>query len=279
VGDWESTLRDGVSEKRTHSPAHEILSVTRSSTPTLTLNHDAKGNMILTSAGQTLAWDVENRLASASAVPGWPGGSYQYDALGRRLSKTTGGLTTRFIHDGDQVVAEYENGTLKRRYVYGTYIDEPLARLASTGTLYYHQNRIYSAMALTNQSGQLAERYGYTPYGKRRVMSSAGATLTGSAVGNQIGFTGRYHDVETQLIYFRARYQDAELGRFLSRIRWGQLTTLPRQNLLYPQRVSGNRVDCFTCLNISTPRTPLQSIRIPPANVFPASFWRSEPSC
>jgi len=80
-----------------------------------------------------------------------------------------------------------------------------------------NQNRIYSVMALSNQSGQLAERYGYTPYGKRRVVSPAGATLAASAVGNQVGFTGRYHDGETQLTYFRARYQDAELGRFVSR--------------------------------------------------------------
>jgi len=72
-------------------------------------------------------------------------------------------------------------------------------------------------MALSNQSGQLAERYGYTPYGKRRVVSLGGATLAASAVGNQVGFTGRYHDAESGLTYFRARYQDAELGRFIGR--------------------------------------------------------------
>jgi|GEM_PF-4500368 len=80
-----------------------------------------------------------------------------------------------------------------------------------------NQSRIYSVMALSNQSGQLAERYGYTPYGKRRVVSPGGATLAASAVGNQVGFTGRYHDAETGLTYFRARYMDAELGRFVSR--------------------------------------------------------------
>jgi len=80
-----------------------------------------------------------------------------------------------------------------------------------------NQNRIYSVMALSNQSGQLAERYGYTPYGKRRVVSPGGATLAASAVGNQVGFTGRYHDAETGLTYFRARYLDTELGRFVGR--------------------------------------------------------------
>jgi len=152
-----------------------------------------------------------------TATPGLAAATYKYDALGRRLQKTVGAVATTFVHDGDQVVAEYEGSTLKRRYIYGTYIDEPLARVTSAGTQYYHQNRIYSVMALSNQSGQLAERYGYTPYGKRRVVSPGGATLAASAVGNQVGFTGRYHDGETGLTYFRARYQDAELGRFVGR--------------------------------------------------------------
>jgi len=115
------------------------------------------------------------------------------------------------------VIGEYQNSTLKRRYVYGTYIDEPLASLASSGTLYYHQTRVYSVVALSNGAGQLAERYGYTPYGKRRVVSPSGQTLAASVLGNQVGFTGRYHDSETGLTYFRARYQDAELGRFAGR--------------------------------------------------------------
>jgi len=72
-------------------------------------------------------------------------------------------------------------------------------------------------MAMTNSSGQIVERYGYTPYRKRRVVSPSGATLVASAVENQVGFTGRYHDGETRLTYFRARYQDAELGRFVGR--------------------------------------------------------------
>jgi len=152
-----------------------------------------------------------------TATPGLAAATYKYDALGRRLQKTVGAVATTFVHDGDQVVAEYEGSTLKRRYIYGTYIDEPLAMVTSTGTQYYHQNRVYHVMAMTNSSGQLAERYGYTPYGKRRVVSPSGATLASSAVGNQVGFTGRYHDGETGLIYFRARYHDAELGRFVGR--------------------------------------------------------------
>jgi len=212
VGDWQSTTRDGTTETRTHSAVHEITSLTKTGTPTVALIHDAKGNLATTSASQTLTWDFENRLTSAGTASGLAAGTYKYDALGRRVSKTTSGTTTRFIHDGDQVIAEYESGALQRRYVYGTYIDEPLAQLASTGTLYYHQNRLYSVMAMTNQAGQMAERYGYTPYGKRRVVSPGGATLTASAVGNQVGFTGRYHDAETAFTYFQGPVHGRGVG-------------------------------------------------------------------
>jgi len=182
-----------------------------------------------------------------TAAPGLAAATYKYDALGRRLQKSTGGVTTTFVHDGDQVVAEYEGTTLKRRYIYGAYIDEPLAMVTSAGTQYYHQSRIYSVMALSNQSGQLAERYGYTPYGKRRVVSPGGATLASSAVGNQVGFTGRYHDAETGLTYFRARYMDAELGRFVGRdpIRFADLASLPRLGASGPPATRAGKGSVF----------------------------------
>jgi len=217
AGDWASTTRDGVQETRTHTSVHEIASLTKAGSATVALNHDARGNLLLTQNGQALSWDIENRLASASAAPGLAGGQYKYDPLGRRLKKAVEGVSAVFVHDGDQVIAEYENGVIQRRYVYGTYIDEPLAMVSSSGLRYYHHNRSYHVMAMTNSLGQLAERYGYTPYGKRRVVSPGGTKLAASAVGNQVGFTGRYHDGETGLTYFRARYMDAELGRFVGR--------------------------------------------------------------
>ena len=41
---------------------------------------------------------------------------YVHDALDRRVSKSVGGVVTRFVHAGSDEIAEYtENGTLLRR--------------------------------------------------------------------------------------------------------------------------------------------------------------------
>jgi RHS repeat-associated protein len=74
-----------------------------------------------------------------------------------------------------------------------------------------------TVMALTDAEGSVVERYAYTPYGARTITSADGEVREASAVGNDVGFTGRYWDAETALWYYRARQMDAELGRFVGR--------------------------------------------------------------
>ena len=37
-----------------------------------------------------------------------------------------GGISTTYHYDGPQVIAEYEDGTLVRKFIYGPGIDEPI---------------------------------------------------------------------------------------------------------------------------------------------------------
>jgi len=77
---------------------------------------------------------------------------------------------------------------------------------------------LYSVAALTNNVGVVVERYRYDAYGQRTVLAADGTTVRAqSNYGQQIGFTGRYLDKETGLWYFRARYFDPALGRFIGR--------------------------------------------------------------
>ncbi len=84
--------------------------------------YDANGNLLTwyPSDGEaTYTYDSENRLTSA-AVKGssTPTIFYDYDALGRRFSKTVDNVTTQYLLDGDEEIAEYDgSGNLLRRYV------------------------------------------------------------------------------------------------------------------------------------------------------------------
>ena len=136
VGDWSATTRTGTTpytQTRTHSPVHETTGVSINGAAVLPISYDAKGN--LTSDGMTnqvYAWDPENRLKTATVNAA--NSTYVYDALGRRLAKTVAGVTTVFVHDGAQVISEFENGAWARSYTYGSYIDELLAMQTGPGT-------------------------------------------------------------------------------------------------------------------------------------------------
>lgn len=81
-------------------------------------------------------------------------------------------------------------------------------RIDSGATSYYEQDGVGSATSLTNAVAAIAQTYSYKTFGG--IITSSG-TLT-----NPIQYTGREFDSETDLHYYRARYYDAGVGRFLS---------------------------------------------------------------
>ena len=71
-------------------------------------------------------------------------------------------------------------------------------------------------LLLLRPGGVVVERYAYGPYGQRLVLNPDGSLKEGAAIQNY-GFTGRELDGETGLWYFRARYFDDGLRRFIGR--------------------------------------------------------------
>ncbi len=182
--------------------------------------YDTNGNM--TSDGYfAYIYNRDNQLVNVRSLAGLDSiASYSYDYAGRRVSKTINGVTTWFVYDGVQIIAEYTGSVLTRKFIYGPGIDSPVAMIHVAGTnegsYYYHQDANGNVVALSNASGSLTERYEYLPFGEQTVYNAAGMNIgSSSAVGNPYMFTGRSYDSESCLYYYRARMYSAKLGRFL----------------------------------------------------------------
>jgi RHS repeat-associated protein len=135
--------------------------------------------------------------------------SFKYDPFGRRIEKTTSSTTSIYAYDGDNLVEETNAaGGVVARYAQTQNIDEPLAMLRSATTSYYHADGLGSITSLSNSAGALAQTYTFDSFGKQ--------TASTGSLTNPFRFTGRELDSETNLYYFRARYSDSNIGRFIS---------------------------------------------------------------
>jgi RHS repeat-associated protein len=99
-------------------------------------------------------------------------------------------------------------GAVVARYSDGLNIDEPLAMLRSAATNYYHADGLGSVTSLSNAAGALAQTYTFDSFGKQ--------TASSGSLTNPFQYTARESDAETGLYYYRARYYDPAVGRFLS---------------------------------------------------------------
>ncbi len=115
------------------------------------------------------------------------------------------------IHAGPNLIAEYNAGaaasTPVQEYVYAGEIDSLVAIRRSNGTKYgVTRNRQWSITALHDlANGSVVERYAYEMTGKRTIYAANGTTVrTTSTFGNNFGYTNRWHDRSSALMYFRA---------------------------------------------------------------------------
>ncbi|MEQ9110677.1 MAG: RHS repeat-associated core domain-containing protein [Rhodospirillaceae bacterium] len=179
------------------------------------VTYDANGNLT-TSGIWTYTYDAENRLITATN--GLITANYVYGPLDRRIAKTvttSGGnpVETRYLYAGSDVIAEFTGGgTLLRQYVHGPQVDEPVVMLDPTQPVadeqvqYYHADHAGTVVATSDNVGNLAETYSYSSFGEVGIEG---------VEGNPYRFTGRRLDPETGLYFYRARYYNAALGRFM----------------------------------------------------------------
>jgi RHS repeat-associated protein len=167
---------------------------------------------------------------------------YQYDGTSRRIqifSDFDGGTPDKVqddYHSNQQVIETDVTTDGSRNGGYQTiwsprYIDAAVLRdslntadtgIATAERVFYLADANYNATGLAkcdSEAGewQTAERYSYTPYGAVSYRNTDWSVAASSANANTVLYTGRTLDLLTGLHYYRARYYDAGLERFINR--------------------------------------------------------------
>jgi RHS repeat-associated protein len=178
--------------------------------------YDKNGNTLtrVDSTGTTnYTWDYQNHLTKVT-LPGTGGSTtYKYDPWGRRVQKAVTAnsvtTTTNYIYDGSNILEELDtSGHVLARYSQDLGIDKPLAELRSATTSFYEGDGLGSITSLSSSAAALANTYTYKSFGK---LSASTGTIT-----NPFQYTARDFDGESGLNYYRARYYDPAIGRFIS---------------------------------------------------------------
>jgi RHS repeat-associated protein len=177
-------------------------------------SYDANGSLSLAVEGsdtRAYEWNAENQLVRVCAGDPCTAENliarYRYDPLGRRVRKIAGGVTTSYAYDGQDIIKETRSDGAAYTYIHGPSFDEPLARIDGSGAVaYYHADGVGSIVEMTDAAGAAISTRRYDAWGNLEV----GAAEPGYA------FTGREWDPEVGLYYYRARYYDPKVGRFIS---------------------------------------------------------------
>jgi len=164
-------------------------------------SYDLRGGMLFTT-DRDFVWDetgmpvqITNHVNGTTVL-------FEYDSEERRTRKTGPQGTTYYF---GPLVERDANGSLVTYYYAG---GRRIARRDGLGVAFYHDDQVGSTRAMTDDSGAVANRYDYGPFGER--------LLEKEKIANDYAFGGKGGDDETGLIYMNARYYDPDLARFVS---------------------------------------------------------------
>jgi RHS repeat-associated protein len=168
-------------------------------------------------------YDAWNRLVKTD--DGTTVVEYGYDGMNRRITKASGGTTRHYYYNDQwQVLEERLNASSSadRQYVWGQrYIDDLVLRDTSSERLYALQDALFNVVALTDDDGDVVERFAYQPYGQSEPLDPDYTTYSGTNYSWNYRFTGRELDLETGLQINRMRCLHHQLGRWLTRDPFG----------------------------------------------------------
>src|SRR5690554_992487 len=182
--------------------------------------YDAHGNRVESRRGKDSAlateyrYDADNQLVEVATPTDTV--RFAYDPLGRRIEKTAGRGTTRYLWNGDVLLQEQftpaddapEQETSKT-YLFEPKSLKPLAALHNGRPYYSHPDHLATPLELTDDTGAVVWAVSYRSYGNLALKHI-------DALDQALRFQGQYFDEETGLHYNRFRYYDPGCGRFIN---------------------------------------------------------------
>jgi RHS repeat-associated protein len=194
--------------------------------------HDAAGNLVYEKSkisGEAFKYfyNYENRLTrvehyQTETLPPDMISTYTYDFYGRRLQKNVNGVITNFLWEGNNLANELDfNYQPIRRYIYGADMDDVEAHVEMsevTGSVFDPSRKGWYTY-VKDQVGTVYKVY--SDYHKQivdtRTYDTFGNLISqnGSSKCN-LGFQGKYFDLESGLYYFYNRYYNPANGRFIN---------------------------------------------------------------
>ena len=166
-------------------------------------------------------WDYRNRLTAIVSKDAGGGVlktvGYEYDVDDQRVQKTVtsampsagDGVENYFI-DREQIAFVTDGGGMQMfHYLYGLNVDAVMAQDSPAGMVWALADRLGSIDTLTDADGVVVDKRTFDSFG--RILSE-----TNPLVSFRYGYTGRERDLESGLDYYRARYYDPQVGRFIS---------------------------------------------------------------
>jgi len=158
---------------------------------------------------EDMTYDELDRMTSYSGPKGSGSSTYR-GAAWHRFSQSSRGISKSFLYDGDNVLADISGGDVAAFYV-TPFLDQNLSMTRDSATHYYSQDGLGSVRTLTDSSGNIENRYDYSPFGKPF------APGTSVCAQQRYTYTGREWLMDSGLMYHRYRQYDPRAGRFLQR--------------------------------------------------------------
>jgi RHS repeat-associated protein len=182
-----------------------------------------------------LEWDAWNRVVLVRREEMvW---TYEYDGLFRRVTRSGfAGDRHTYYSDAWRPLEDRDGSATADpnvQYFWGARHRDDLVRrdraTESDGVLNetrYVLMDYFSPAAITDESGEVKERYAFSAFGVRRIMAPDFTPRDASECGLEFAFQGQFEDHESGFLNYGFRYYSPYLGRWLSKDPMGEIVGL-----------------------------------------------------